>query len=293
MNWLFTKRSVLMGNVQKDLDSLEKFDVIYTELSELLSGNGLSWLFVQNLKPHHTLVLWINVQRDIRSHWLANFGMANIVNEKVRLRRANLILHTPTDPIYLDWAQEFKVKCVQTWLAFPFARRLEWRSRTHPEATGTHWSFNLRRREFELLMRELDSTGIIIFGLNDNSDCMLSKLAAAAILRHIPAMIKDDSSTFWRTVTLGGKDCSIYASAPIAFDESSLSLLLCVGRSNWTRFRKTWIKPWISWVTKMQEFWHEQEVSEKFKEVFGRDLFLDWAALHHFYLFDADGDPHA
>jgi len=288
MNWLFTKRSTLKGTVESDIASIDQFEVIYSELPEF-RRNGHAWLFLRHLKPQHTLVLWTSVRHNRRSHWLRNFEKVKAIAETVRKSKADLILHSPTDPIYLDWAKELKVKCIQTWLAFPFARRFEWRSRAYPIPTGMRWSFTVKGRKFESFLKELDSAGIMVFGLNDDIDSMLSKLAAASILRQIPIMVRDDDNPFWRAVTFGGKDCSIYASAPIAFDEDSMSLLLEAGKRSWRRFWKTWINTWLTWTAKMQEFWHEQYVREKFKEVFGRELFfLDWAAMHHFYLFDTD-----
>jgi hypothetical protein len=63
MNWLYTKRSILQGTVQQDIQSLDRFDVIYVELAELLHSNAKSWLFVQRMTSQHKLVLWVNVQQ--------------------------------------------------------------------------------------------------------------------------------------------------------------------------------------------------------------------------------------
>jgi hypothetical protein len=212
MNWLYTKRSILQGTVQQDIQSLDRFDVIYVELAELLHSNAKSWLFVQRMTSQHKLVLWANVQQDSRSHWLAHFAMASTVADTVRRKKASLILHTPTDPIYLDWASKLGAKCIQTWLAFPFARQFE-KVKRAPAVAGKQWRLTANGSAFDELLKEVANSGIMVFGQNDDADARLSKLAAASSLKHIPIMLKDES-TFWRTVTLGGKDCSIYASVP-------------------------------------------------------------------------------
>jgi hypothetical protein len=53
MNWLYTKRSILQGTVQQDIQSLDRFNVIYVELAELLHSNSKSWLFVQRMTSQH------------------------------------------------------------------------------------------------------------------------------------------------------------------------------------------------------------------------------------------------
>jgi hypothetical protein len=285
MNWLYTKRSILQGTVQQDIQSLDRFDVIYVELAELLQSNSKSWLFVQRMTSQHKLVLWANVQRDSRSHWLAHFAMASTVADIVGRKRASLILHTPTDPIYLDWASELGAKCIQTWLAFPFAKQFA-RAKCVPSVAGRQWSLTANGSAFDGLLKETANSGIMIFGQNDGADVRLSKLAAASSFRHIPIMLKDES-TFWRTVTLGGKDCSIYASVPLALDKDAMTLLANAATRNWRKFRRTWIQAWTSWTDKMRAFWDERILRERFADEVGLNLFDDLTPIHHFYLLDA------
>jgi hypothetical protein len=235
MNWLYTKRSILQGTIQQDIQSLDTFDVIYVELAELLQSNSRSWLFVQKMTSHHRLVLWANVQLDSRSHWLAHFAMASTVADIVRRKKASLILHAPTDPIYLDWASELGAKCIQTWLAFPFAKPFQ-KVRRAPATAGKQWKLTANGSAFDELLKEVANSGIMVFGQNDDADARLSKLAAASSLKHIPIMLKDES-TFWRTVTLGRKDCSIYASVPLALDPDAITLLTNTAVKNWRKFR--------------------------------------------------------
>jgi hypothetical protein len=285
MNWLYTKRSILQGTVQQDIQSLDRFDVIYVELAELLRSNSRSWLFLQRMTHHHRLVLWANVQQDSRSHWLAYFAMASTVAGIVRRKKASLILHAPTDPIYLDWASELGAKCIQTWLAFPFARQFE-KVKRAPAIAGRQWSLTANGSAFDGLLKETANSGIMVFGQNDDADAKLSKLAAASSLRHIPIMLKDES-TFWRTVTLGGKDCSIYASVPLALDEDAMTLLTNAAMRSWQRFRRTWLQPWTSWTEKMREFWDERILRERFADEVELILPDDLTPIHHFYLLDA------
>jgi hypothetical protein len=285
MNWLYTKRSILQGTVQQDIQSLDRFDVIYAELAELLHSNAKSWLFVQRMTSQHELVLWVNVQLDSRSHWLAHFAMASTVADIVRHKKASLILHTPTDPIYLDWASELGAKCIQTWLAFPFARQFA-KVKRAPAAAGKQWRLTANGSAFEELLKETANSGIMVFGQNDDADARLSKLAAAISFRHIPIMLKDES-TFWRTVTLGRKDCSIYASVPLALDEDAMTLLTNAAMRSWQKFRRTWLQAWTSWTEKMREFWDERILRERFADEVGLILPDDLTPIHHFYLLDA------
>jgi len=282
MNWLYTKRSSLQGTIQQDIRSLDRFDVIYVELSELLQSNSRSWLFVQKMTSHHRLVLWANVQQDSRSHWLAYFAMASTVADIVRRRQASLILHAPTDTIYLDWASKLGAKCIQTWLAFPFARQFE-KVRRAPAIAGKQWRLTANGSAFEELLKETANSGIMVFCQNDDADTRLSKLAAASSLKHIPIMLKDES-TFWRTVTLGGKDCSIYASVPLALDEDAMTLLTNTAIKSWRRFRRTWLQAWTSWAEKMREFWDERILRERFADEVELILPDDLTPIHHFYL---------
>jgi hypothetical protein len=285
MNWLYTKRSILQGTIQQDIQSLDRFDVIYAELAELLHSNAKSWLFVQRMTSQHKLVLWVNVQLDSRSHWLAHFAMASTVADIVRRKKASLILHTPTDPIYLDWASELGAKCIQTWLAFPFARQFA-KVKRAPAAAGKQWRLTANGSAFEELLKETANSGIMVFGQNDDADARLSKLAAAISFRHISIMLKDES-TFWRTVTLGGKDCSIYASVPIASDEDAMTLLANTAVKSWRKFRRTWLQAWTSWAEKMREFWDERILRERFKDKVELTLPQDLTPIHHFYLLNA------
>jgi hypothetical protein len=285
MNWLYTKRSILQGTIQQDIQSLDRFDVIYAELAELLHSNAKSWLFVQRMTSQHKLVLWVNVQLDSRSHWLAHFAMASTVADIVRRKKASLILHTPTDPIYLDWASELGAKCIQTWIAFPFARQSGTVKRA-PVIAGKQWKLTTNGSAFNELLKEVANSGIIVFGQNDDADARLSKLAAASSLKHIPIMLKDDS-TFWRTVTLGGKDCSVYASVPIALDQDATTLLTNTAVKSWRKFRRTWLQAWTSWAEKMREFWDERILRERFADEVGLILPDDLTPIHHFYLLNA------
>jgi hypothetical protein len=285
MNWLYTKRSILQGTVQQDIQSLDRFDVIYFELAELLHSNSKSWLFVQRMTSQHRLVLWANVQRDSRSNWLAHFAMASTVADIVRRRKASLILHTPTDPIYLDWSRKLVAKCIQTWLAFPFAGRFE-KVRRAPAIAGKQWRLTANGSAFEELLKETANSGIMVFGQNDDADARLSKLAAAISFRHVPIMLKDES-TFWRTVTLGRKDCSIYASVPLALDEDAMTLLTNAAMRSWRKFRRTCLQAWTSWTEKMREFWDERILRERFADEVGLILPDDLTPIHHFYLLDA------
>jgi hypothetical protein len=285
MNWLYTKRSILQGTIQQDIQSLDKFDVIYAELAELLHSNAKSWLFVQRMTNQHKLVLWVNVQRVSRSHWLAHFAMASTVADIVRRKKASLILHTPTDPIYLDWASELGAKCIQTWLAFPFAGRFE-KVRRAPAIAGKQWRLTANGSAFDELLKETANSGIMVFGQNDDADARLSKLAAAISFKHIPIMLKDES-TFWQTVTLGGKDCSIYASVPLALDEDAMTLLTNAAMRSWRKFRRTWLQAWTSWAEKMREFWDERILRERFKDEVELTLPQDLTPIHHFYLLNA------
>jgi len=285
MNWLYTKRSILQGTVQQDIQSLDKFDVIYVELGELLQSNSRSRLFVQKMTSHHKLVLWANVQQDSRPHWLAHFAMASTVADIVRRKKAGLILHTPTDPIYLDWASELGAKCIQTWLAFPFARQ-SGTVRRAPAIAGKQWRLTANGSAFDELLKETANSGIMVFGQNDDADARLSKLAAAISFKHIPIMLKDES-TFWRTVTLGRKDCSVYASVPIALDEDAMTLLANAAMRNWKKFRRTWLQAWASWTEKMREFWDEQILRERFKDEVGLVLPQNLTPIHHLYLLNA------
>jgi hypothetical protein len=285
MNWLYTKRSILQGTVQQDIQSLDRFDVIYVELAELLHSNAKSWLFVQRMTSQHKLVLWVNVQQDLRSHWLAYFAMASTVSDIVRRKKASLILHAPTDPIYLDWASKLGAKCIQTWLAFPFARQFE-KVRRAPAVAEKQWRLTANGSAFDELLKEVANSGIMVFGQNDDADARLSKLAAASSLKHIPIMLKDESS-FWRTVTLGGNDCSIYASVPIALDEDAMTLLTNAAMRNWRKFRRTWLQAWTSWTEKMREFWDEQILRERFKDEVGLILPQNLIPIHHFCLLNA------
>jgi hypothetical protein len=282
MNWLYTKRSILQGTVQQDIQSLDRFDVIYVELAELLQSNSRSWLFVRRMTSHHRLVLWANVQQDSRSHWLAYFAMASTVADIVRRKKASLILHAPTDPIYLDWARKLGAKCIQTWLAFPFARQFE-KVKRAPAIAGKQWRLNANGSAFDKLLKEAANSGIMVFGQNDDADAMLSKLAAAGSLKHIPIMLKDESS-FWRTVTLGGKDYSIYASVPLALDEDAMTLLTNTAVKSWRKFRRTWLQAWSSWAEKMREFWDERILRERFADEVELILPDDLTPIHHFYL---------
>jgi hypothetical protein len=285
MNWLYTKRSILQGTVQQDIQSLDRFDVIYVELAELLHSNAKSWLFVQRMTSQHKLVLWVNVQQDLRSHWLAYFAMASTVSDIVRRKKASLILHAPTDQTYLDWASKLGAKCIQTWLAFPFARQFE-KVKRAPAIAGKQWRLTANGSAFDELLKEVANSGIMVFGQNDDADARLSKLAAAGSLKHIPIMLKDESS-FWRTVTLGGKDCSIYASVPIALDEDAMTLLTNAAMRNWRKFRRTWLPAWTSWTEKMREFWDEQILRERFKDEVGLILPQNLTPIHHFCLLNA------
>jgi hypothetical protein len=285
VNWLYTKRSILQGTVQQDIESLDRFDVIYVEPAELLRSNVKSWLFLQRMMHHQRLVLWANVQQDSSSHWLAYFAMASTVADIVRRRQASLILHTPTDPIYLDWAKEMGAKCVQSWLAFPFARQFE-KVKRAPAIAGKQWRLTANGSVFDELLKEAANSGIMVFGQNDDVDARLSKLAAASSLRHIPIMLKDES-TFWRIVTHGGKDCSIYASVPLALDEDAMTLLTNTAVKSWRKFRRTWLQAWSSWAEKMREFWDEQILRERFADEVGLILPDDLTPIHHFYLLDA------
>jgi len=282
MNWLYTKRSSLQGTIQQDIQSLDRFDVIYAELAELLHSNAKSWLFVQRMTSQHKLVLWVNVQLDSRSHWLAHFAMASTVADIVRRKKASLILHTPTDPIYLDWAHKLGAKCIQTWLAFPFARQFE-KVKRAPAIAGKQWRLTANGSAFDELLKEVANSGIMVFLQNDDADARLSKLAAASSLKHIPIMLKD-GSTFWRTVTLGRKDCSIYASVPLALDEDAMTLLTNTAVKNWKKFRRTWLQAWTSWAEKMREFWDERILQERFKDEVGLTLPQDLTPIHHFCL---------
>ena len=285
MNWLYTKRSILQGTVQQDIESLDRFDVIYVELAELLRSNVKSWLFLQRMTNHHKLVLWANVQQDSSSHWLAYFAMASTVADIVRRKKASLILHTPTDPIYLDWARKLGAKCIQTWIAFPFARQFG-KVRRAPAIAGKQWRLTANGSAFDELLKEAANSGIMVFGRNDDADARLSKLAAASSLKHIPIMLRDES-TFWRTVTLGRKDCSIYASVPIALDEDAMTLLTNIAVKSWRKFRRTWLQAWSSWAEKMREFWDEQILRERFADEVELILPDDLTPIHHFYLLDA------
>ena len=285
MNWLYTKRSILQGTIQQDIQSLDTFDVIYAELAELLHSNAKSWLFLQRITSQHKLVLWVNVQRDSHSHWLAHFAMASTVADIVRRKKASLILHTPTDPIYLDWARKLGAKCVQTWLAFPFARQFE-KVKRAPTVAGKQWRLTANGSAFDELLKEVANSSIMVFGQNDDADARLSKLAAAGSLKHIPIMLKDESS-FWRTVTLGGKDCSIYASVPLALDEDAMTLLTNTAIKSWRRFRRTWLQAWTSWAEKIREFWDERILRERFKDEVGLALPQDLTPIHHFCLLNA------
>jgi len=282
VNWLYTKRSILQGTAQQDIQSLDRFDVIYVELGELLESNSRSWLFVQRMTSHHRLVLWANVHQDSRPHWLAHFAMASTVADIVRRKKASLILHTPTDPIYLDWAGKLGAKCIQTWLAFPFTRQSGTVKRA-PVIAGKQWRLTANGSAFDGLLKEVANSGIMVFGQNDDADARLSKLAAASSLKHIPIMLKDES-TFWRTVTLGGKDCSIYASVPLALDEDAMTLLTNAAMRSWRKFRRTWFQAWSSWAEKMREFWDEQILRERFKDEVGLILPQDPTPIHHFCL---------
>jgi hypothetical protein len=285
MNWLYTKRSILQGTVQQDIQSLDRFDVIYVELGELLQSNSRSWLFVQKMTSHHRLVLWANVQQDSRPHWLAHFAMVSTVADIVRRKKASLVLHTPTDPIYLDWASKLGAKCIQTWLAFPFARQSGTVKRALVIA-GKQWRLTANGSAFDELLKEVANSGIMVFGQNDDADARLSKLAAAISFKHIPIMLKDES-TFWLTVTLGGKDCSVYASVPIALDEDAMTLLANAAIRNWRKFRQTWLQAWTSWAEKMREFWDERILRERFKDEVGLILPQNLTPIHHFYLLSA------
>jgi hypothetical protein len=282
VNWLYTKRSILQGTVQQDIESLDRFDVIYVELAELLRSNVKSWLFLQRMTNHHKLVLWANVQQDSNSHWLAYFAMASTVADIVRRRQASLILHTPTDPIYLDWARKLGAKCIQTWLAFPFARQFG-KVRRAPAIAGKQWRLTANGSAFDELLKEAANSGIMVFGQNDDADARLGKLAAASSLKHIPIMLKDES-TFWRTLTLGRKDYSIYASVPIALDEDAMTLLTNTAVKSWRKFRRTWLQAWSSWAEKMREFWDEQILRERFADEVELILPDDLTPIHHFYL---------
>jgi hypothetical protein len=211
--------------------------------------------------------------------------MASTVADIVRRKKASLILHTPTDPIYLDWASELGAKCIQTWLAFPFAGRFE-KVRRAPAIAGKQWRLTANGSAFDELLKETANSGIMVFGQNDDADARLSKLAAAGSLKHIPIMLKDESS-FWRTVTLGGKDCSIYASVPIALDEDAMTLLTNAAMRNWRKFRRTWLQAWTSWAEKMREFWDERILQERFKDEVGLVLPQNLTPIHHFYLLNA------
>jgi hypothetical protein len=285
MNWLYTKRSILQGTVQQDIESLDRSDVIYAELSELLRSNAKSWLLLQRMTSQHKLVLWINVQRDSHSHWLAHFAMASTVADIVRRKKASLVLHTPTDPIYLDWASKLGAKCIQTWLAFPFVRQSGTVERT-PVIAGKGWKLTASGSAFDELLKEVANSGIMVFGQNDEADARLSKLAAASSFKHIPIMLKDES-TFWRTVTLGGKDCSIYASIPIALDQDATTLLTNTAVKSWRKFRRTWLQAWTSWAEKMREFWDERILRERFADEVELILPDDLTPIHHFYLLNA------
>ena len=267
------------------MQALDRFDVIYAELAELLHSNAKSWLFVQRMTNQHKLVLWVNVQRDSRSHWLAYFAMASTVADIVRRKKASLILHTPTDPIYLDWASKLGAKCIQTWLAFPFARQFQ-KVRRAPAIAEKQWRLTANGSAFDELLKEVANSGIMVFGQNDDADVRLSKLAAAISFRHIPIMLKDES-TFWRTVTLGGKDCSIYASVPLALDEDAMILLTNAAMRSWRKFRRTWLQAWTSWAEKMREFWDEHILRERFADEVGLILPDDPTPIHHFCLLDA------
>ena len=282
MNWLYTKRSILQGTIQQDIQSLDRFDVIYVELGELLQSNSRSWLFVQRMTNHHRLVLWANVQQDSRPQWLAHFAMASTVADIARRKKASLILHAPTDPIYLDWASKLGAKCIQTWLAFPFARQFE-KVKHAPAVAGKQWRLTANGSAFDELLKETANSGIMVFGQNDDADARLSKLAAASSFRHIPIMLKDES-TFWRTVTLGRKDCSIYASVPLALDQDAMTLLINTAVKSWRKFRRTWLQAWSSWAEKMREFWDERILRERFADEVGLILPDDLTPIHHFYL---------
>jgi hypothetical protein len=275
----------LQGTVQQDIQSLDRFDVIYVELAELLHSNAKSWLFVQRMTSQHKLVLWVNVQQDSRSHWLAYLAMASTVADTVRRKKASLILHTPTDPIYLDWASKLGAKCIQTWLAFPFARQFE-KVKRAPAVAGKQWRLTANGSAFDGLLKETANSGIMVFGQNDDADAMLSKLAAAGSLKHIPIMLKDEG-TFWRTVTLGGKDCSIYASVPLVLDEDAMTLLTNAAMRSWRKFRRAWLQAWASWTEKMREFWDERILRERFKDEVGLILPQNLTPIHHFCLLDA------
>jgi len=284
VDWLYTKRSILQGTVAQDIRSLDDFDVIYTELSELLKSNATSWLFIQQMTHRHTLVLWANVQQNSRQHWLANYAMTATVADIVKRKRATLILHTPTDPAYLDWAKALGVKCIQTWLAFPFLGCKSTATKRHiPAIAGRQWKLSADRSEFDKLFKEAANSGIMVFEQADDCDVRLSKVSAACVLKLIPIMLKDDS-TFWRAVTFGGKDCSIYAVAPIALDNEALILLVNVAGSNWTKFRHTWLQAWRSWAEKTREFWDEEILRERFKDEVGLLLPDSLVPIHHFPL---------
>jgi len=240
---------------------------------------------VQRMTNPDKLVLLVNGQRVSRSHWLAHFAMASTVADIVRRKKASLILHTPTDPIYLDWASELGAKCIQTWLAFPFAGRFE-KVRRAPAIAGKQWSLTANGSAFDELLKETANSGIMVFGQNDDADARLSKLAAAISFKHIPIMLKDES-TFWKTVTLGGKDCSIYASVPLALDEDAMTLLTNAAMRSWRKFRRTWLQAWTSWAEKMREFWDERILRERFKDEVELTLPQDLTPIHHFYLLNA------
>ena len=283
LNWLYTKRSILCGTMMQDIQAIDKFNVIYIELAELLRSNAKAWLFIQRMTGMHTLVLWASVKNDRKSDWLANFAMAKTVARAVKHRKADLILHTPTDPIYSDWAKELGVPCIQTWLAFPFARSVAPVKRSLPIIADCRWDLNANGSFFRRMLTEVANASIVPLRPSESSDIRLSKLAAASILQQIPIMLKDDS-TFWRTITLGKTDCSIYASAPIAFDEDGMMLLERVSRSDWKEFKRAWIKAWSLWAERMREFWDEEILRERFKDEVGLTLPPDLTPIHHFYL---------
>jgi hypothetical protein len=79
---------------------------------------------------------------------------------------------------------------------------------------------------------------------------------------------------------LGGKDCSIYASIPLALDEDAMTLLINAAKSNWRKFRRAWLQAWLSWTEKMREFWNERILRERFRDEVRLILPRDLTPIH-------------
>jgi hypothetical protein len=138
------------------------------------------------MTSQHKLVLWVNVQQGFAfalacaiSRWL------RLSADIVRRKRSSLILHAPTDPIYLDWASKLGAKCIQTWLAFPFARQFE-KVKLAPAVAGRQWRLTANGSAFDELLKEAANSGIMVFGQNDDADAMLSKLACCKFTQAHP-----------------------------------------------------------------------------------------------------------